>query len=152
DPVPTEIPVLHEDDHLLAVDKPAHLPVHPTARYHKNTLIKLMQGRRPGQFLSLGHRIDRETSGVLLVSKTSECDRALKRLLEEPDDIEKEYVAFTWGTPDGGGARSFRYERSLELDPTSPLRVKMRIGQTPSALSAVTYFTVEGVASARGQA
>ncbi len=57
--------ILYEDEHLLAVDKPALLPVHPTARYHKNTLIKLLRAARTGQFLSLGHRIDRETSGVL---------------------------------------------------------------------------------------
>src|SRR5262245_3878248 len=57
DPVPTEITILYEDEHLLAVDKPALLPVHPTARYHKNTLIKILQARRPRAFLSLGHRI-----------------------------------------------------------------------------------------------
>jgi 23S rRNA pseudouridine1911/1915/1917 synthase len=149
DPVPTEIPILYEDEHLLAVDKPAHLPVHPTARYHKNTLIKLMQAERPDQFLSLGHRIDRETSGVLLVSKHVECDRALKRALEEREDIEKEYVAITWGVPEGGEpGRTFRCDLGLELDPTSPLRVKMRVGQTPDALSAATDFTIEAIARA----
>ena len=69
-PVPVDVPVLYEDEHLLAVDKPAMLPVHPTARYHKNTLIKVLQAARPGDaFLSLGHRLDRETSGVMLVSQ-----------------------------------------------------------------------------------
>ena len=48
-PVPTDIPVLFEDEHILAVDKPAGLPVHPTARYHKNTLIKLIEAERPGE-------------------------------------------------------------------------------------------------------
>src|SRR5262249_36577277 len=102
DAVPTEIRVLYEDEHLLAVGKPANLPVHPTARYHKNTLIKLLQARHPGRFLSLGHRIDRETSGVLLVSKTPECDRALKRRLELRTGVEKTYVAITCGVPDDG--------------------------------------------------
>ena len=41
-----DVPVLYEDEHLLAVDKPALLPVHPTARYHKNTLIKVLAGAR----------------------------------------------------------------------------------------------------------
>jgi 23S rRNA pseudouridine1911/1915/1917 synthase len=150
DPVPRDIPILHEDEHLLAVDKPANLPVHPTARYHHNTLIKILQRERPGQFLSLGHRIDRETSGVLLVSKTSECDRALKRMLEERDDVGKEYVAITWGVPDdGSGRRAFRCEKSLELDPSSALRVKMRLGETPSALAATTDFVVDEVRSKR---
>src|ERR1700677_1195447 len=56
-PVPTEIPILYEDDALLVVDKPAHLPVHPTARYYRNTLIRLLSDARPGKFLSLVHRI-----------------------------------------------------------------------------------------------
>jgi 23S rRNA pseudouridine1911/1915/1917 synthase len=96
DPVPTDVPILYEDEHLLAVDKPALLPVHPTARYYRNTLIEVLKRARPGEFVSLGHRIDRETSGVLLVSKTPECDRTLKRALEVRADIEKTYVALSW--------------------------------------------------------
>lgn len=157
-PVPLEVPIVYEDDHLLAVDKPAGLPVHPTARYHRNTLIKVLQAERPGEFLSLGHRLDRETSGVLLVSKTSECDRSLKRSLQYRDEgIEKSYEAITWGVPDPlrvgireaeMNAREFRYERSLELDPTSTTRVKMRLGETPEALHAATRFLVRDVATA----
>ena len=149
DPVPTDLHILYEDEHLLAVDKPANLPVHPTARYHKNTLIKLLQARRPRAFLSLGHRIDRETSGVLLVSKSPECDRTLKRQLELREGVEKTYVAITWGVPDDGtAAREFRYERSMELDPTNAFRVKMRLSETKSALFAATRFAVEAIAVA----
>jgi 23S rRNA pseudouridine1911/1915/1917 synthase len=149
-PVPTEIPILYEDEHLLAVDKPAGLPVHPTARYHKNTLIKLLQASRPNQFVSLGHRLDRETSGVLLVAKTQECDRALKRDLEARDNIEKRYVAITWGVPrdpEGRARSAFRYERSLELDPESSLGVKMRLGISSDALHAATRFEIVGTAN-----
>jgi 23S rRNA pseudouridine1911/1915/1917 synthase len=146
-PVATEIGIVFEDDHLLAVDKPANLPVHPTARYHKNTLIKLLQASRPGEFLSLGHRIDRETSGLLLVSKSAACDRALKRLLERRTGIEKRYFAITWGVPDrGDGAQAFRFERSVEIDPTSRYKVKMRLGASDDALHAATRFTVHGTA------
>ncbi len=174
-PVPTVIPVVYEDDHLLAVDKPANLPVHPTARYHKNTLIKLLQAERPGEFLRLGHRIDRETSGVLLVAKTAACERALKRQLELRDDIDKRYMAITWGVPEmgardavydeddaEGGAsdarlagearanetherRTFRHVEPLELDPESRYKVKMRSGKTSDALFAATRFRVLGV-------
>jgi 23S rRNA pseudouridine1911/1915/1917 synthase len=146
-PVPLDIPVIYEDDHLLAVAKPANLPVHPTARYHKNTLIKLLQAARPDcAFLSLGHRLDRETSGVMLVSKTRACDRALKKQLADRDDVEKTYLAISWGVPDrGDGATSFRYERSLALDLESPLRVKMRISDAPDALRASTTIQVEEV-------
>src|SRR5437016_11083676 len=53
--VPTDVPILYEDEHLLAVSKPAQLAVHPTARYYKNTLIKVLVAQRPDcEFLSLG--------------------------------------------------------------------------------------------------
>lgn len=158
DPVPTEVPILYEDEHLFAVDKPALLPVHPTARYFKNTLINVLKRDRPGTFVSLGHRIDRETSGVLLVSKSSACDRTLKKQLEARTGIAKTYLAITWGVPDrrrgvacGGvvsdasdGKDAFRFERSLELDPVSPYKVKMRLGETDDAMSASTRFLVQG--------
>jgi 23S rRNA pseudouridine1911/1915/1917 synthase len=148
--VPTEIATLFEDEHLLAVDKPAMLPVHPTARYYKNTLIKLLQDARPEGFLSLGHRLDRETSGVLLVAKTRACDRALKKQLEAREGIEKTYVAITWGVPDrGDGARSFRFERAVELDKESRTRVKMKISDGEGALHAATRFEVEETATTR---
>jgi 23S rRNA pseudouridine1911/1915/1917 synthase len=152
--VRTDIPIVYEDEHILAVNKPPMLPVHPTARYHNNTLIKLLQSARPGAFLSLGHRLDRETSGLLLVSKTPECDRALKRQLEAREGIDKTYVAITWGIPDpGDGSRAFRFERSLELDPEHPSSVKMRVAADDGALRAVTDIVVEeAIAASNGRA
>ncbi|MGD0674330.1 MAG: RluA family pseudouridine synthase [Polyangiaceae bacterium] len=146
-PVALNIPVLFEDDHLMAVSKPAPLPVHPTARYHKNTLIKVLERSRPDcTFLSLGHRLDRETSGVILVSKTRACDRALKKLLERRDGIEKTYFAITWGVPDrGDGSLLFRHESRIELDPKHPLRIKMRVHDVPEALRSSTIIEVREV-------
>ena len=69
--------------------------MHPTARYHKNTLINVLKAARPGQFLSLGHRIDRETSGVLLVAKSTAADRALKKVIESArhrEDVRRDDV------------------------------------------------------------
>ena len=151
-PVPTSVTVVYEDEHLMAVDKPPKLPVHPTARYHNNTLIKVLQRARPGQFLSLGHRIDRETSGVLLVAKSKACDRALKKNLEARAGIEKVYTAITWGLPDASDpGRTFRLDRAVELDRESRYNVKMRVSESPSALSASTIFSVEAVVEARGR-
>jgi 23S rRNA pseudouridine1911/1915/1917 synthase len=142
--VNTVIPIVYEDEHLLAVDKPPMLPVHPTARYHNNTLIKLLQSARPGEFLSLGHRLDRETSGLLIVSKTPECDRALKRRFEAREGIDKTYLAMTWGVPDpGDGSRVFRFERDVELDRGHRSGVKMRVATSGGGLHAVTRFVVE---------
>jgi 23S rRNA pseudouridine1911/1915/1917 synthase len=138
--VPTELPILWEDEWLLAIDKPANLPVHPTARYHKNTLIKLLQAKRPGEWLSLGHRLDRETSGVILITKSARSDSALKKLLEARDDIEKTYDAITWGIPKGGAETHFRVDLPLELDPTSKTNVKMRVW--PTGMVAGTRFEI----------
>lgn len=158
EPVPTDVPILFEDPHLFAVDKPALLPVHPTARYHKNTLIRLLKDARPGEFVSLGHRLDRETSGVLMCAKSALSDRSLKKQIEARTGIDKTYRAITWGVPDPGRAASiqavvtpaddgpgaFRFERSIELDVAGKYRVKMRLGATDEALSASTRFLVEG--------
>jgi 23S rRNA pseudouridine1911/1915/1917 synthase len=140
--VPTDLPTLYEDEHLLAINKPALIPVHPSARYYRNTVIVMLKAQRPDAFLSLGHRIDRETSGVLLLSKTQECDRKLKRMLEERDSIEKEYEALTWGEVQAG---TFRCERAMELDTENALRVKMKISDGPSASHAATVFTRLGL-------
>ncbi len=152
-PVPTEIPVLYEDDQLLAVDKPPLLPVHPTARYYRNTLIRVLLDARPNEFLSLGHRLDRETSGVLLVAKSRECDRALKRLFEKRVGVRKTYTAITWGIPaaPASGGSILRCEKSLEIDSDSRFRVKMRVGDGPSARRAATGFEVRARALADGK-
>jgi 23S rRNA pseudouridine1911/1915/1917 synthase len=152
-PEETDIGILYEDDHLLAVDKPANLPVHPSARHYRNTLIRLLFDARPGAFLSLGHRLDRETSGVLLLAKTRACERALKQKFEKRDSIKKTYTAITWGVPSFAATHGpvFRFERSLELDPQSRLRVKMRLGESEDALHAVTHFEITDQIEANGR-
>jgi len=151
-PPPTALRVVYEDDYLLAVDKPPLMTVHPTARHHTQTVIKTLERERPGQFLSLIHRLDRETSGVLLVAKTKEADRAFKMRLEErsiqgaraaerggPAGVfDKSYLAITWGVPADG----LRGE-PLEEDP-SPVRVKMRVARPGTGLFARTGVEVLG--------
>ncbi|MBX3227035.1 MAG: RluA family pseudouridine synthase [Labilithrix sp.] len=163
DPVPTDVPIVFEDEHLFAVNKPALLPVHPTARYHKNTLIKILKDARPGQFVSLGHRLDRETSGVLVCGKSAAADRALKMKIEARAGVQKSYRAITWGVPEPERAAelganvtpaddapgAFRFERSLELDTAGRYRVKMRLGVTSDALHAATRFHVEATKTAK---
>ncbi len=145
---PVSLPVVYEDEHLLAIDKPPMLAVHPTARHHRATVIKLLQARFPAQFFSLIHRIDRETSGVLLCGRSPAADRAFKRLIEDRSiaasksnsrpvgpKIQKTYLAITWGIPDSG-----IIDLPLERDPTNPLRVKMRVAK--GALESRTEVSV----------
>lgn len=142
--------VLYEDEHLLAIDKPAGIPVHPTARYHKSTVVKLLEAARDGERLMLSHRLDRETSGVLLLARTSEADRRIKvqfaqgaSVVEtnEERSVYKEYLAITWGVPEDD---SFRVALPLELDPTSSYAVKMRVAAPGTGLPSATRFQVLG--------
>src|SRR5689334_15759110 len=110
---PADLPTLYRDEHLLVVDKPPMLAVHPTARHHSATVIKLLEARHPGQFFSLIHRLDRETSGILLCGLSRASDRAFKRFIEDRSiaaarglssrvslaPIRKTYLAITWGVP-----------------------------------------------------
>ncbi len=142
--VPLDCPVVHEDDRLLAIDKPPGLPVHPTARYHHKTVTAVLARARPGEQLALCHRIDRETSGVLLLAKDRDAERFIKRILEERDEgrykVDKTYLAITWGVP---AEPAFRVEHALKLDERHRFRVKMRVGDgEPDALSAATRFRV----------
>src|SRR5690606_35178750 len=82
EPPPHPIEVLFEDEQLLVVNKPPMMTVHPTARHHRHTVIKQLEDSRPGQYLSLIHRLDRETSGVLLIAKSKEADRKFKTQIE----------------------------------------------------------------------
>ncbi|AUX31885.1 MULTISPECIES: RluA family pseudouridine synthase [Sorangium] len=137
----TAIPVLHEDDALLAVNKPPSLPVHPTARYHKSTVIKMMEAARPGERLFLAHRLDRETSGVLLLCRTPEADRTVKAQFEERTGVLKRYVAIAWGWPERD---DFRVELPLELDTESRYKVKMRVARPGRGLASATACEVLG--------
>ncbi|MBN2193927.1 MAG: RluA family pseudouridine synthase [Polyangiaceae bacterium] len=166
DEEPIELRSIYEDDSLLVIDKPPLVAVHPTARYYRNTVIKRLSAKRPETFLSLIHRLDRETSGILLVAKTAEADRAFKRLLEDrsiaaaaerlddaeltrdwqaaarrgaalADRVHKTYLAITWGEPPEG-----TIDAPLEVDPTNPLRVKMRIARRGQGMEARTEVSV----------
>ncbi len=148
----TELPILFEDPHLLAVNKPPGVPVHPTARHHKSTVVKMLESARNGERLMLAHRLDRETSGVLLLSRTSEADRHVKAQFarsagvssaggRDRDPIMKRYVAITWGAPESD---VFRVDLPLELDPDSRYKVKMRVARPDEGLRAATSFEVVG--------
>lgn len=151
---PEQLVTLYEDPHLLVIDKPPLMTVHPTARHHKHTVIKRLEAQRPGEFLSLIHRLDRETSGALLLARTPEAERAFKRMLENrtvdaagsarsrhhrplTTGMQKTYLALTWGVPAPGIV-----DVPLEPDKDNPLRVKMRVAPPGHGLRAKTEIAV----------
>ena len=93
------LPVLYEDEVLVVVDKPAMLLSHPTDKVVSHTVLGVMRQARPDlQKLFLLHRLDRETSGVLTLAKTSEAARRWSQQMEART-IRKEYLAMVHGVP-----------------------------------------------------
>lgn len=95
---PTELPIVFQDDWLLVLDKPAGLPIHPTARYQKGTLVSLLRERLGEPSAEPAHRLDRETSGLVVCGRTTEACRVLGRLFISRD-VHKEYLAICEGHP-----------------------------------------------------
>ncbi len=86
------------DDALLVVDKPAGLPMHPTARYHQGTLVGLLEQKYGKDFAHPAHRLDRETSGLVLCARTLPASQRLSRAFHD-GQVDKEYLAIVEGAP-----------------------------------------------------
>ena len=116
--------VLYEDDHLLVLNKPAGLPVHPSASYHRHTLTYLLRTRLgAGHGWELAHRLDRETSGVLLLGRRGRgaSGSILKRAFFERT-VDKRYWAIARGT--------LREERTIDiaLGPAAGSKIRVKMG------------------------
>ena len=128
--LPEDIPidVLYEDEDVIVVNKPAGLVVHPAYGHATGTLVNAIVGRvtaetgraasRPG----IVHRLDKDTSGVLVIAKTDVAHVALARQLQA-QKFGKEYVALVWGDP---GEQPAVVEAPLVRDPDD--RRRMVIG------------------------
>jgi 23S rRNA pseudouridine1911/1915/1917 synthase len=131
-----ELTIVFEDEALLAVNKPPRIAVHPTARHHRATVTAMLATARPDQHLTLTHRLDRETSGVLLLAKTRIADRMVKLQFEERRHVLKRYLALCWGEPEW---QHTTCEQALGPDPNSPYRVKMAVQPSGGQASATTF-------------
>jgi 23S rRNA pseudouridine1911/1915/1917 synthase len=100
--VPRELPILRADDAFYALDKPAGIAMHPTAKWHFSTVTAVLRERFPDEALQITHRLDLETSGVLLVARTYAAAVALKRAFAKRR-VHKRYVALVHGALDGEG-------------------------------------------------
>jgi 23S rRNA pseudouridine1911/1915/1917 synthase len=102
---PGEVPldVVFEDEHLLVVDKPAGVVVHPAAGHRGPTLADGLRGRAAGgldpERPGIVHRLDRDTSGLMVVAKSDAAHAALQDLLRRRE-LEREYIALVEGRPD----------------------------------------------------
>jgi 23S rRNA pseudouridine1911/1915/1917 synthase len=132
--------VAYEDEHLLVVDKPAGVVVHPAPGHRRGTLVQALAGRvaggddpgRPG----VVHRLDRDTSGLLVLARSDAVHAALKAQLARRQ-LVREYLALVEGRPP---ARRGTIDAPLGRD----RRVRTRIStDTDEGREAVTHFEVE---------
>jgi tRNA pseudouridine32 synthase / 23S rRNA pseudouridine746 synthase len=130
------IPVIYDDGGLVAVCKPPGLPVVPGGTGHPGECVRAVLERQLGARLWVVHRLDRDTSGVLLFARTAEAHRALCLVFEERQ-VRKTYVAFTFGVPD---PREGRIETPLH--PARRGKVRPALPGEGGAWQAVTRYTV----------
>ncbi|KAI8064401.1 pseudouridine synthase [Gongronella butleri] len=92
-PVPdSEVRIVHESPDLMVIDKPAGIPVHSAGRYRFNTIVSILRHKYEIPKLCPSNRLDRPTSGLMLISKTSEKAHKMEREMSQRN-IQKEYVA-----------------------------------------------------------
>jgi len=137
--VPHEI--VFEDEHLIVVDKPAGVVVHPSAGHATGTLSQALAGRaaggadpwRPG----IVHRLDRDTSGLLVVAKSEAVHRALQEQIQRRE-MKREYIALVEGRPDArsgtidapiGRDRGDRTVHSISTDRPREARTHFEIAE-----------------------
>jgi 23S rRNA pseudouridine1911/1915/1917 synthase len=133
---PLEFGVVHDDGVLLVVDKPAGLPVHPTARYSAHTFTSAARLRFPHRKVDPAHRLDRETSGLLACGTAPEWTKKLKRAFAD-GAVRKTYLALALGVP---AEPCFTVDASLAITGASAVRVRMHVA--PDGLPSVTEFEV----------
>lgn len=97
-PCPRTFGVIHDDPHMMVIDKPAGLPVHVSAKFYFNTLTRVMFERYPDRRLQICHRLDRETSGALVLADGREAAAALKGQFAA-HRVRKTYLAVVHGRP-----------------------------------------------------
>jgi 23S rRNA pseudouridine1911/1915/1917 synthase len=120
--------ILHEDDAILVIEKPGNLPVHPSGRFFFHTLLTQLRVENGNEVdqqkeFYIVHRIDRETSGILVIGKTSKAAASLVEQFEKRQ-TDKEYLAIVRGVVEQD---SFVVDAPLARDPHSEIRLKMHV-------------------------
>ena len=136
---PEDIPldIVYEDDSILVINKPAGRGVHPAAGNWSGTLLNGLLFHRPALVsvprAGIVHRLDKDTSGLMVVAKTLIAQTELVRQLQSRT-VKREYVALVWGTPNQSGtvdAAMARHNRD---------RLKMAVSQSVVAKPAITHY------------
>ena len=133
--------ILFNDRDIVVVNKPSGMVVHPAAGNHTGTLVNALLHHikdlsgiggeiRPG----IVHRLDKGTSGVMVVAKNDEAHQELARQFHDRE-VEKEYVALAWGLVQ----QRKRINASIGRDPKNRLKMSIRAGRARHAVTRVTW-------------
>ena len=137
-PEQIELNIVYEDEHILVINKPAGLVVHPGAGNWSGTLLNGLLHHAPqlGSVPRAGivHRLDKDTSGLMVVGKTLAAQTDLVRQLQART-VKREYFALVWGTPQLSGT----IDASMGRHPKE--RTKMAVSTSMGAKPAITHYT-----------
>ena len=141
--VPEAIPiaVVHEDEHLLVIDKPAGLVVHPAPGNWRGTLLNALLARDPGARLlpraGIVHRLDKDTSGLMVVARTrAAMDRLVAQIAAR--EVTRQYLALAHRAWQGPAQR--RVDAAIGRDPRNRLRMAALDPARHAAKPAATVF------------
>ena len=146
-PVAMNLDIVYEDDEILVVNKPAGLVVHPAAGHWDDTLLNGLLARNPElktlPRAGIVHRLDRDTTGLMVVAKTLESQTDLIRQLQART-VKREYWAIVHGqAPEAGFIKE-----PIMRDPRSPMR--FCVGNGPRAKEAKTHVRCVDVGNVPG--
>jgi 23S rRNA pseudouridine1911/1915/1917 synthase len=131
--------IAYEDEHMIVVDKPAGLVVHPGAGHASDTLIDALGAKAGGgepERRGIVHRLDRDTSGLMVVARSEEAHKRLTALVRRRA-LERTYLALVQGRP---RSRTGRIEAPIGRDRGEPTRMSL---DTAAPRDAVTNFEVD---------
>lgn len=148
-PEPLPLQVVFEDEHLLVIDKPAGLVVHPAAGNWSGTLLNALLAYHPGASTlpraGIVHRLDKDTSGLMVVGKTQAACEALVRQIAARE-VHRLYVALVHGRLASPQDRAI--QGYVGRDPKNRLRMAVLRDGTPGARDALTWIRCLDSASA----
>lgn len=141
------IQALWEDEHLLVLDKPAGLVVHPAAGHWSGTLLNGLLARHADAArlprAGIVHRLDKDTSGVMVVGKTLEAVTALSRAIAERR-VQRRYLALAQGAL---AEAEFSVEAPIARDPASRLRMAVVAGGKPARTDVRRVAVRDGISA-----
>jgi 23S rRNA pseudouridine1911/1915/1917 synthase len=135
-PPPPLPEVLYEDDRLLVVSKPAGMLTHPTGMVFTHALVGVARAARPDDHMDLAHRLDRETSGVNVLTKDRAANAFMKAAFKAKQ-VTKTYQAIVHGSPEWD-----THTVDAPIGGALSSRIRIRRGINPDGLPAQTAFEV----------